>query len=569
MLSFTDVGSFEERLGVTIAVLCHKKGHWRFFTTGGARHPKTVFVLLHDKHYYGILNIKAFIGASYLCNYCYATYSHKHQHACKGHCHTCDDAECCEVDAERKHCPSCKLFCRSEACLDRHRALAAAGKVDCNTRSLCDKCGFYAAKNHRCKSKKCPQCYQKTEAEGGHECYMRNISSPEEGKDYVFYDFECMQETGVHVPNYVYALHLNKKDSWEFKGIDCVSEFVRTFIDKRFKNYTFIAHNAKGYDGYFILRQLIKEKMPVSPVTQGGKLMCVTVTNLNIRFIDSLNFLPMKLSKLPKAMGFQGVKGYFPHFFNKVENQNYVGHMPDVEAFGVEYMMPEEQKDFLNWHQHRRQNTFDLQKELRYYCQKDVEILRKACDRFRKEVMRMTKKQIVKNPGRDNEEVVTKCIDPFQYLTLASICMAMYRFNFLQPRTIALLPLDNYHNQQKRYSTLAIQWLLYVSHTENLYIQHALQDRELKVGSYFLDGYAEVEGKPTAIEFNGCFFHGCPVCYCENDFSHLLEATYGQLYNRTIIKTEFLKKQGFEVRTLWEHEWQAMLANDNRVGAFL
>lgn len=59
------------------------------------------------------------------------------------------------------------------------------------------------------------------------------------------------------------------------------------------------------------------------------------VLDLDIRFIDSLNFLPMKLIKLPKAMGFEGVKGYFPHFFNTAENQDYVGPMPGIEHFGV------------------------------------------------------------------------------------------------------------------------------------------------------------------------------------------------------------------------------------------
>lgn len=66
----------------------------------------------------------------------------------------------------------------------------------------------------------------------GHKCYMQNICSPEEGKDYVFYDFERMQETGVHVTNYVYALHLDEETSWECKGEECISEFVQTFVDK-------------------------------------------------------------------------------------------------------------------------------------------------------------------------------------------------------------------------------------------------------------------------------------------------------------------------------------------------
>lgn len=153
----------------------------------------------------------------------------------------------------------------------------------------------------------------------------------------MFYCFECMQETGVHVPNDVYTLHLDEETSWEFTGGEC----VRTFVDKRFKECTFIAHTDNRCDGYFTLRQSIKEKRAVSPVTQGRKLTCVMAVDLEIRFIESLSFLPMKHSKLAKAIGFEGVKG---HFFNTAENPKYVGPMPRVKHFGVEYMMLELKK---------------------------------------------------------------------------------------------------------------------------------------------------------------------------------------------------------------------------------
>lgn len=42
---------------------------------------------------------------------------------------------------------------------------------------------------------------------------------------------------------------------------------------------------------------------------------------LNLTFVDSLNFLPMKLAKIPDVFGLQELcKGYFPHLFNTKAN---------------------------------------------------------------------------------------------------------------------------------------------------------------------------------------------------------------------------------------------------------
>ena len=86
---------------------------------------------------------------------------------------------------------------------------------------------------------------------------------------------------------------------------------------------TNVAHNMKGYDGYFLLEYLIDQSMrPDKIINNGSKIMYMTVERgLHIRVIDSLNFLPMKLSALSKAFGINELKkGWFPHHFNTREN---------------------------------------------------------------------------------------------------------------------------------------------------------------------------------------------------------------------------------------------------------
>ncbi|XP_069090185.1 uncharacterized protein [Pleurodeles waltl] len=343
-------------------------------------------------------------------------------------------------------------------------------------------------------------------------------------------------------------------------------------MQPRYQNYTFLAHNSKAYDSFFIIRDLKREKLPVSLITQGFKLMLLKVVPYDIRFIDTLNFLPMKLSKLPKAFGFEGCKGYFPHFFNTWANQNYSGPMPPPDSYGYEYMMPSEKESFLQWYDENREKVFHFQTELKAYCQADVMILRKACNLFRDVVVTMMKRvRFIKTKSRKSKKnkKITVYLDPFQNITLASMCMSIYKHMFLLYGTIALVPPDLYNGKQKRYSTPSIQWLMYVSANESIFIQHALKGGEYRLGRYYLDGYALINGVPTAFEFNWCFYHGCPQCYKPHEFNRLQCTTFEHLHRRTMAKAQYIESCGFVLRTLWEHDWVFELSKDGELSTFI
>jgi len=152
---------------------------------------------------------------------------------------------------------------------------------------------------------------------------------------------------------------------------------------------------------------------PSKVIYNGSKIMYMEVAKgLHIRVLDSLNFLPMKLAALPKAFGLTELcKGYFPHFFNKRENQLYVGPYPGSEAYGVNYMSASDRASFLEWHEVKTSSgaVFDFRKELEMYCRSDVDILRRACLQFRKLMLEAAE------------------VDPFQYVTIASVCMGIYK----------------------------------------------------------------------------------------------------------------------------------------------
>ncbi|XP_030050739.1 vomeronasal type-2 receptor 26 [Microcaecilia unicolor] len=90
-----------------------------------------------------------------------------------------------------------------------------------------------------------------------------------------------MQETGVHIPNYIFATNLNRENKWEFKGVNCFSEFIGSFIDKWFKDYTFIAHNLKSYNGYFVISQVLLEMMDIRREVAGTLELLRGATRVN------------------------------------------------------------------------------------------------------------------------------------------------------------------------------------------------------------------------------------------------------------------------------------------------
>ena len=128
----------------------------------------------------------------------------------------------------------------------------------------------------------------------------------------------------------------------------------------------------------------------------------------------------MPLAALPKAFGLQELKkGYFPHHFNTRVNANYVGPFPDPVFYGYEYFKTEEREHVLQWHAEQSDKLFNFKKEMHEYCDSDVTILREACLKFRKLVLDITSIN-----GRGG-------VDPFNSLTIASLCMTLFKTKFV------------------------------------------------------------------------------------------------------------------------------------------
>ena len=122
----------------------------------------------------------------------------------------------------------------------------------------------------------------------------------------------------------------------------------------------------------------------------GAKVLSLKVELFDIRFIDSLNFIPMKLANLPKTFGIEELaEGHFPPFFNKKENENYVVPIPPAPYYNLNGMNPKDKEAFMTWHATKKESNyvFNFKEEIIRYCHSDIDILRRCCMEFQSSIL--------------------------------------------------------------------------------------------------------------------------------------------------------------------------------------
>ena len=477
---------------------------------------KSIYLYYQANHFDVITKLPGFLNTNYFCHQCHKGYDHTTDHLCDGMCKSCRGVGC-TLENNGIICKECDRLFKNQACYDRHKQepVNGGGRTMCETVRKCPECKksihVSKLKNHMCIDNKiCPTCKVKRNPnDPNHKCYMQQEQVNEEPRysELLFFDFECTQEHGIHEVN-LCVVYDEEGEAKVFRGKNTVKDFCKWLFTPEHDQSIVIAHNFQGYDSYFILKHLDQEAIPYEVIYNGAKCMTLTTKRkgkkqfaVEIKFIDSLNFIPMALARFPKTFGLDELcKGYFPHYFNKDENQEYVGPIPCQEDYGANTMKPEAREKFLTWHQEQVENNyvFDFQKEILAYCRSDVDILAECCKLYRERFMHVT------DTTHDDTG-----LDPFdKAITIAAYCMQVYRTKFLKKDTIALFP---QHDELKRMqSHEALQWLSYMADKEGIHIQHHRNGGEKRVGPYSLDGYCEETH--TVYEYQGCYWHGKNSC---------------------------------------------------------
>ena len=110
---------------------------------------------------------------------------------------------------------------------------------------------------------------------------------------------------------------------------------------------------------------------------------------------------------------------------------------------------------------------------------------------------------------------------------------------------------------------IALEWVHWQQHLlpdEDDYIRHVGNSGEYQIphSRYTVDGCHEKTN--TVYEFQGHFWHGCPVCYSNRTESHccLDNRCFDDVYRCTQVKLDLLRNRGFRVVEIWECQWENM-----------
>ena len=574
-----------------------------------------IYLYNHNEHFDVITKVTGFLDRSYFCLQCKKGYNNKEKHSCNNACHFCRHIHN-ERDEDWVYCKHCNCKFVNQICYDFHLKQTESGNSTCKAYFKCKECNQLISKakqksEHICGEQYCKVC--KGYFAEGHLCYMTIVEEekckPNSTKKqmnslkYIFFDFECRQDDRIecdkgyrpnnnnkncsncgkstcgsfaHVPNLcvvhkVCDVCLDKPvfqtskcdhcglNQRIFSGSDTTTLFCKWLFSKENVGATVICHNFKGYDSYPILKYLHENAILPEVITTGSKYMSIKVPACKIRFIDSLNFIPMALADMPKAFGeTELVKGFFPHLYNRVENQASVSNkLPDMSFYNPDGMKPEIRTKFLQWYEQHQTEHFDFHKELVRYCRSDVDILRKCCLRFRSLFMEMTKKE-----DQNGIDPFAKCI------TIASACNLVFRKNFLENETIAIIPPHGYRPSDKQ-SIMAYQWLYYLAHEKKMNIQHGRNIGEKHIGPYKIDGFYKSGSESIVMEFNGCFWHGCPKCFSRTTVNPVVQLSMADLYANTMEKKHYLESEGYSYVCIWECEFKKELENNAAMKCYI
>lgn len=558
-----DIRNVELKLDIQINIIC--AGSLNTIIYKGEDKETKIYLYKNGNHFNVIKSMKGFYGSSYYCEKCDKAYKNKNSHKCvkdKNVCKLCMRPEHLSSTKNKIYCQNCNRYCYNQECLDDHFFVCANVNkcIDCNKiycryskninpifetqypqqkvphslncgYIMCMNCKIYVKINeHKCYMLPIRQRGGKCDLQGCSNCgtIVNQIKGCSYNEKYLFFDYEAQQESGTHMANKIIA--------HDFEGniimFDTNEAFCKHVISKKYKGYTFIAHYAKGYDAQFILKYLVDNTLKPFTIYNGTKLMLLEIKNLNIKIIDSSNFIHGPLSSFPKTFGLKELKkGYFPHFFNTEENKNYIGILPDKEYYGYKTMKTENKQEFEKWYDTKIKENyiFNLKEELVAYCNSDVDILRRGSLEFRKQFLEIAN------------------IDPFQYITIAGVCMAIYRSKYLLKETIAVLDKEKNEN----YSKQSITWL---KHFNNKNIYHALNGGEKIIAGSKVDGYDEIS--KTVYQYHGCFWHGCNKCYKDREtINNINHETMDDLYQKTVERSTSIKKAGYNLIEQWECDW--------------
>jgi hypothetical protein len=438
-ITYEEVPLVEAKIQCSIMIVDYEGMTIRY---SSAKYDRVICLLLISEgegHFHYVK--KDYIGQlwskSQFCRQCSKAYAND-GHKCIKKCRACKASYCDGKDMTSwsmftYECPECNCKFYDKKCFNYHLRKQLCAKF-----TKCMECNYLHTRDeeHVCGHRKCHNCGVQVSLDTPHECYhqrLKDTSLPKPSLKYMFYDYETyLDANNVHVTAAIVAMIAESEEVFKFFS---TTEFVSFFLTERFKGYTLIAHNSGRYDFHFIKQEFIKRGVETSDVCNGNTIFYSKVKDYEIRFVDSYRLIPIPLRAFSKSFGLtETAKGYFPYRFLNEETRTYIGPVPGMEWFDFDCMKPGDRKDALKWYESMQGKEISIMDLCWSYCESDVLLLKEGCLAFREIFMEQTEGEV----------------DPLQYITIASVCMTIYRRFHLPESTIGVIEgvsEDTYYHQ--------------------------------------------------------------------------------------------------------------------------
>ena len=373
-----------------------------------------------------------------------------------------------------------------------------------------------------------------------------------------------------------------------------------------------IGFNSGKYDLNMIKRSFVPLLISnnAAVIKRQNTYMCLYTDKL--KFLDMVNFLAPGVSyaKYLTAYGCELGKGHFPYeymdgigkledralppqaaFFSQLKNEgisdtDYAACQAVWRDNGMETL-----REYLIWYNNRDVTPFldAIAKQAGFYKHQNIDMFKDGIsvpglsllhlfndlpndtyftvfNRTNSDLHELVKDNIVGGPAiifhRYHEKDVTKIRGGGE--TCRSIvgydANALYLWAIMQDMPTGWYTRRREENkfrpqQAQPFGQMAVQWLTWEYAKSGCAIRHQVNGREKRIGKRRVDGWcAETR---TAYQFHGCFWHGCPKCYDQNETNSVNGKTMAVLLEDTKKNTAYLRRH-VKVVEMWECDWKEL-----------
>jgi len=225
--------------------------------------------------------------------------------------------------------------------------------------------------------------------------FKKSKVNPNKNYNLIFVDLETHIKNNIHVPYCISYAYETDAQIYNIYGHNCVKQF----LDSLKSNAVIITHNL-AFDFRGFINELTNFQTPIETGTKLKMIQC-RYQNYNLVFKDNCAFLPFKLSDLPNMFNLKsGDKGAYP--YNAINESNYDKKIKYSELKPhlkeTEYTIFEDnciKNGFCADNIITDKSIIDIKAYTEYYCNQDVNILKKAYLAFREQIKEITTLDII------------------------------------------------------------------------------------------------------------------------------------------------------------------------------